>query len=483
MKILVLDVGTSGVRAAVIRDDLTSAHDRYEEMLAISPEPGMVEFDATALADLTLRLARDAIDKVGSVDGVAISNQRASTIAWDARGVPLGPGLGWQDLRTIGLCFAARQLGVPGLRPAPNQTATKAQWLLDTYDVERSRVARVGTVDTWIASVLSGGALHVTDATNAGVTGLANLAFDAWHRPALDALRIPAEAMPAIVASAGVLGVASTLRGAPPIVAMLGDQQASLAGQACVRPGDAKITFGTGAMLDMNLGDGAPPSGAPRNHHGTFPIAAWRVGDRTTWALESIMLAAGTNVQWLRDDLGIINSSGDSDVIAAMCDHSDDVWYVPAPLGLGTPQWDYGARSALLGVTRGTGRPQVVRAVLEGVAHRGADLIDAAVTDSDTTIDAVRIDGGMSDNATFVQALANASQRTVEVSPVREATTRGAALFGLLALGHFRDTGEIATTWQPRTRVEPTAVLDRDRWREAVARAGHWIPALSAVDF
>jgi glycerol kinase len=480
MRVLVVDVGTSGVRAAVINDDLSTAHDRYVELLPASPGPGMVEIDAPALATLTVELARDAIDHVGAVDGVAISNQRASTIVWDAAsGAPIGPGLGWQDLRTIALCFAARE---HGLRPAPNQTATKAQWLLDTFDPARSRAVKVGTVDTWIAHALSDGALHVTDTTNAGVTGLVTTRFDAWDQHALDAYGIASASLPAIVPSAGVLGHATSLPGAPPIVAILGDQQASLAGQACVHPGDAKITFGTGAMLDMNLGASAKTTGSARDKHGTFPIAAWRVGDETTWALESIMLAAGTNVQWLRDDIGLIESSDASDAIAAECADTDGVTYVPALLGLGTPQWDYGARSALLGVTRGTTRAHIVRAVLEGVAQRGADLVDAAVADSGRAIDVLRIDGGMSDNATFLQALADASGRPVEVSPVREATTRGAALFGLLALGHFRATSDIATTWQPRVRVEPKGSFDRDRWRDAVSRAGHWIPALSAVD-
>lgn len=477
---LVIDVGTSGVRAAVVDDDLSSPYDHYEELLPSSPAPGAVEIDAAALAALTLELARGAIDATGTVDGVAISNQRASTIVWDDAGVPLGPGLGWQDLRTVGLCLAARQRG---LRTAPNQTATKAQWLLDTFDPGRSRATHVGTVDTWIVAALSGGALHVTDTTNAGVTGLVDRAFAAWHAPTLEAFGIDAEMMPQIVPSAGVIGAATALPGAPPIVAVLGDQQASLAGQACVRPGDAKVTFGTGAMLDMNVGAGGPPPSTARCEHGTFPIAAWRVGHETTWALESIMLAAGTNVQWLRDDLGLIPSSAASDAIAASCDDTDGVVYVPALLGLGTPHWDYGARSGLFGLTRGTSAAHVVRAVLEGIAQRGADLVEAALADSGRTIETLRIDGGMSDNATFVQMLADACGRPVEVSPVREATTRGAALFGLLALGHFRDTAEIATTWEPRVCVEPRAPLDRDRWRDAVARAGHWIPALSAVDF
>src|SRR5205823_4591812 len=202
----------------------------------------------------------------------------------------------------------------------------------------------------------------------------------------------------------------------PPITALVGDQQASLVGQGCVRRGDAKITFGTGGMLDVVLDD-APPRNAQRGEHGTFPIIAWRHAGRTTWGLEAIMLAAGTNVQWLRDDLGIIATSDESHVLASSCTDSGGVVFVPAPLGLGTPAWDYGARAALFGLTRGSGRAEIARAVLEGIAHRGADLIDAAEADSGFAIPHVRVDGGMTDNPTFVQALADATQRPVEISP------------------------------------------------------------------
>ncbi len=479
VKILVLDIGTSGVRASVVTHELTTLHDYSRELLPDSPANGLVEFDAMLLAETTTALAREAIVAVGHVDGVAISAQRASTVVWDRSGSPVGPALGWQDLRTIGECFMARE---HNLFLAPNQSATKAQWLLNTYDPDRSRDLLVGTVDTWIVWNLSKGTSHITDATNAGVTGLATLSFEAWNDTALNALSIPRSAMATIVPSSGMLGVASVLDGSPPIVALLGDQQASLAGQACVNTGDAKITFGTGGMLNVNLGDKAPTHDR-RNANGTFPIAAWRVGSDTTWGLESIILAAGTNVQWLRDDLGIIDTADQSHEIAQQCNDTGDVWYVPALMGLGTPKWDYGARSALFGITRGTGRAEIVRAVLEGIAHRGADLVDAAIADCGIPIDVLRIDGGMSDNPTFVQALANTTQRAVEISPVREATTRGAALFGLLALGHFTSIDEIATTWQPRVSIEPNATTDRDRWREAVQRAGQWIPALSSIDF
>jgi glycerol kinase len=195
------------------------------------------------------------------------------------------------------------------------------------------------------------------------------------------------------------------------------------------------------------------------------------------------MLAAGSNVEWLRDDLGIIASAEDSDALAASCADTGDVWYVPALLGLGTPSWDFGARGTLLGLTRGTGRPELVRAVLEGVAHRGADLVEAAETDAGLAIASLRVDGGMSANHTFVQALADASGRPVEVSPVLEATVLGGAFLAGLAVGTWDGLDDIAATWRPRVIVEPARKTDRDRWRAAVDRARGWIPELSALEF
>jgi glycerol kinase len=235
-------------------------------------------------------------------------------------------------------------------------------------------------------------------------------------------------------------------------------------------------------MLDLVLG-ATRPSFETRGPGGTFPIVCRRVAGVVTWGVEAIMLSAGTNVEWLRDDLGVIGDAAESHTVASECDDTGDVWYVPALLGVGTPAWDYGARGTLLGLTRGSGRAELVRAVLEGIAHRGADLVEAAESDSGIAIPRLRVDGGMSANPTFVQALADATQRVVEVSPVREATTLGAAFLAGLAVGTWRDEEELGATWSPRERVEPRRKLDRERWREASRRAARWLPDLSAVDF
>jgi glycerol kinase len=478
--ILVIDVGTSGLRAAIVRPDATVDHVHYRELLPTSPAPGFVEFDAAAMAAAALECALAALADGGSVDAVGITNQRASTIVWDrATGEPVGPGVGWQDLRTAGMCLVLRE---QGLRVAPNASATKLAFLLDMVDPDRSRDLCFGTVDTWIAWTLSDRSLHVTDLTNAAVTALLHGDGRGWNEHTLDLLHIPPTVLPTIVDSSGVLGTASALPGAPPIAGMAGDQQASLVGQGCVRPGMAKITFGTGGMLDLVLGPDRPAFDT-RGGAGTFPIVAWRRDGVPTWGIEAVMLSAGTNVEWLRDDLGLIETSAESEAVAARCETTDGVVYVPALLGLGTPFWDYGARGTLLGITRGTERPHVVRAVLEGVAQRGADLVEAAEADGGITLADIRIDGGMAANAVFVQALADATAKPVEVSPQLEATTLGAGFLAGLAIGTWSSEDDIFATWRPARTVEPKGSFNRERWKDACQRASGWLPDLSSLDF
>ncbi len=480
MTILVVDVGTSGLRAAAVNPDATISHEHYSELLPESPEPGLVEFDALEMAEVALDLAQRVVSEAGPVSAVGIANQRASTILWDrATGRPVGPGIGWQDLRTVGDCLV---LQAEGLRLEPNLAATKVKHLLDTHDPNRERDLCFGTVDTWIAWVLSEGSSHVTDPSNAAVTGMIVEGAGAWDAGVLDKLGIPESMLPEIVDSSGPCAEARAIEGEPPICGIVGDQQASLLGQGCVSPGPAKITFGTGGMLDTVIGP-TRPSFATRGDGGTFPIVAWRTSGEVTWGVEAVMLSAGTNVEWLRDDLGLISNAAESHDVARLVDSTDGVTYVPALLGLGTPHWDYGARGALLGITRGTGRAHVVRAVLEGVAQRGADLVEAAERDAGHEIHALRIDGGMSRNPTFVQALADASQHVVEVSPVVEATTLGAAFLAGLARGTWSSWSELEATWAPTTTIEPSRLLDRERWADAVRRSEQWYPDLSSINF
>jgi glycerol kinase len=401
-------------------------------------------------------------------------------------------------------CIGAR--ADHGLALAPNQTATKAAWLLSTYVGDAAAVTQraqdvcIGTVDSWIVWTLTSGRHHVTDHSNAAVTGLCqftDVATPNWHDYACESLGIPIATLPRIVSSSGIIAQADALPGAPLIAAIAGDQQASLIGQSCVRPNMTKCTFGTGAMMNVCLGP-EPPERSERSPHGTFPIVTWSRDIATgstvtpvsdiTWGAEAIMLSAGTNIEWLRDDLGLIDTAEDSEAVAAQCATSDGVVFVPALLGLGTPHWDYGARATTLGLTRGSTRSHLVRAVLEGVAHRGADLLEALRSDHPAVDPTeIRIDGGMSRNRTFVQAFATATGRPVAVSPVTEATTLGAAYLAGLATRVWSGMDDIERLWSPTATIEPEPNVDRDQirslWRKAVTRAAGWIPELSALDF
>lgn len=488
MGILVIDVGTSGLRAAMVEADGTLHHERYRRLPPETPFPGLVEFDADVLAEAAIELAAAVLSEVGSVEAIGIANQRASTIVWDATSSrPVGPALGWQDLRTAGDCLA---LQASGLRLAPNQPATKVTHLLrlavQAGDVPTDRL-RFGTVDTWLTWRLTGGAAHLTDLSNAAVSGLLHLDASGWDPAVLEQLEIPVSVLPRLTDSFGPLAEATVLPGAPPITGILGDQQASLLGQGCVVPGAAKITFGTGGMLDVFLGD-ERPAAQTKGPQGTFPIVALGRDSRPQWGLEAIMLAAGSNVDWLREDLGLIHDPAHSDALASQVPDSGGVIYVPHLLGEGSPGWDLGARGTLLGVTRGTDRRHLCRAVLEGVAQAAADLVEAAEADSGRALPLLRVDGGMTANATFVQAVANATGRPIEVSPQREATALGAGLVAGLGIGWFSHHAELADLFKPAAVVEPSIDVGpraeaRARWAEARRRAAAWYPELSAISF
>ncbi|MEM9515330.1 MAG: FGGY family carbohydrate kinase [Actinomycetota bacterium] len=485
--LLVIDVGTTGLRAALVNERLEIVDLEYRPCPPSTPAPGLVEFDPAIMAHTAIEAATSVLERSTSpVEAVGVTTQRASTVVWDrSTGEPVAPGLGWQDLRTVGECLMANAEN--GWTLAPNQSATKYSWLLANTPDLAGRDLCAGTVDSWIVWSLTRGALHVSDhgSSSATMSGLRRVEADGWNDDVLNALAIPASILPTVVDSSGVVGEATALPGAPPIAAILGDQSASTIGQGCVQAGRVKITFGSGGMLDVCV-DGEAPTTGRRNANGTYPLVLWTVGGTPQWGVEGIMLSAGTNVEWLRDDLGLLDTPAQSHDVAAECADTDGVMYVPALLGLGTPHWDYGARGTLLGITRGTERRHVVRAVLDGVAHRGADLLDAAVADTGVVTDEVRIDGGMSQNPTFVQALADATGRAVEVSPVVEATTRGAAFMAGLAIGAFERLDDADALWQPAARVEPSSDTDtaaaRERWSAAVERSREWHPDLSALD-
>jgi glycerol kinase len=482
---LVVDVGTSSVRASLVDPDGTVRSTRQVAVLPSTPEPGTVEVDAAAIGSAVLETATSVLSEAGDVACVGITNQRATTVIWDvATGRPIGPGIGWQDLRTVVDCLVLQGEGV---RVAPNASATKLRWLVQhaPQELAATGTLRFGTIDTWVAHVLSLGELHVTDATNAGVTGLVDEDATGWDLGVLSALGLDPGLLPTIVDTCGQLGEATALQGSPPICAIVGDQQASLAGQGCIDPGQAKLTFGSGGMLDQVLGD--RPAYPSRGRSGCFPIVARQCGGTTTWGLEAVILTAGTCVEWLRDDLGLIASADETDALAASVADAAGVSFVPALLGVGTPEWDFGARGGFFGLTRGATRAHLARAVLEGVAQRGRDLVESAEVDG-LAMGALRVDGGMSANGSFLQLLADVTGRHVEVAPVLEATTRGAGLLACLGRGLLADERAIKATWQPSRKVDPE--LDeaqreegRASWLLAKAQALRTIPSLSEVSF
>ncbi|MDE0667626.1 MAG: FGGY family carbohydrate kinase [bacterium] len=476
--ILVIDVGSTSVRTAVVDPSGRLRHTRRAPTPRRSPGPGLLEFDPVALAEAALGAAAATLQESGEVEAVGIANQRASTVVWDrATGEPVGPGLGWQDLRTALDCLA---LQGDGLRLTPNQPATKAAHLISTASAAPETLC-VGTLDSWLVWQLTGGAEHLTDATNAAISGLTHLDRVEWDHATAERLGIPIAGLPQIRNSSGVLGEATALAGAPPITGLAGDQQAALVGAGCVRRGDVKITFGTGGTLDACLGPGDPPADI-RGPSGTFPIVAWQQRGEVTWGIEALMLSAGSCVRWLCE-LGLIERPSDSEARAAACPDSGEASFVPAQMGLGAPDWDFGARSAFAGMTTVTGAAQLVRAVLEGVALRGADLLEAARADSGLELAAPVIDGGMSANAVFAQALADAAGCAIALAPEIECTALGAGYLAGVGIGLWDGWDEVASLRSPRGTVEPRRPADRARWRETKRQAAGWHPDLSAVSF
>lgn len=460
--ILATDVGTSGVRVVVVDHRGGVVYEDSRALVARSPLPGRYDFDPSAQAAAVLEMSTAAIGVVGPVAGVAVTNQRASTVCWErATGRPIGSGIGWQDDRATP---QAIELAKVGYFVAAGSTGPTAAWHV-AQSGRRASDLCVGTVDSWIVWHLTEGAAFVSDPTNMSGGLVWSPEHGDVHPTVLDALGLPRSLFPSVVDTAGHLGFASALPGSPPILAIVGDQMASLAGH-----GDTKVTFGTGAMLDVAVGD-RRPAGFPLTPHGCVSFVASRVGSSTEWMIEAAMLAAGSNVNWLRDGLSLIDGPSDLDALAGEPSGPGKVTYVPALAGLGTPHWDASARGTLFGLDASTTRGQVARAVLEGVAQATADLVEAAEVDSRHPITSLSVDGGMAANTAFVQLVADAISRPVDVAHAIEMTALGAALMAGMAIGMWSGREDLAEAWRPTRRVEPVGAFDRDRWREACRRA------------
>jgi len=483
VRALAIDVGSTSIRTAIVDENGDVSFTHQEPLNVTTTQPGEVELDALAIGQTVLELSQRTLNESGGCDVVGIANQRATTLIFDARtNEPVGPALGWQDLRTVVDCLI---LQGEGLRLAPNQSATKARWLLHASCRTPSEV-RFATIETYVASVLSNGALHVSDHSNAGVTGLLDLAHNTWDERALSLLELDPVMMPQLVTTMGQHGAASALDGSPTITALVGDQSASLFGQSCIAPGSTKITFGTGAMADQIRGE-ETPSAMTQSSSGCFPIVARSDNGHIVWGVEGIVLSASTCIDWLRDDIGLIRDASETEALALSIASSEGVQFVPAFVGLGTPTWDFGARGAFFGLTRGSSRAHLVRAVLEGIAHRGVDLLDALFEETGIAVEEIRVDGGMSQNTFMMQTLANYSNRPVSLSSENEATTRGAGLMALVAAGALT-LNDVEALWHPRITLEPHGSTDqrsneRAAWLRARHNAERTVPDLSSVSF
>lgn len=474
--LLSLDLGTTGVRALVV-DPGGRVRARTYTPLAVSyPSPGRLEQDATDMWERSLEVMRGALDEAGvsarDLAAIGVANQRSATLAWHARTMePIAPVIGWQDQRTAERVAEFRALGM--LLPT-TASATKFEWWMrnddGVRDAAEAGTLRLGTPDTWLTAKLTGGAAHVTDPGNASCTALYDNTAGDWSKPMVDLFSVPAQALPEVVASNAVAGETPVgLLGAPvPVAARAGDQQAATFGQGVHDKGEAKLTLGTSAMLDLHTGDVVAEAPV-----GAFPLSLWRLADGTrAFCVEGYVITAGSAVEWLVD-LGLARDAVEVDSLAQSVTTSEGVSFVPALQGLGTPFADDGAKAAFCGLTRGSGRAQLARAVLEGIAHRCVDVGEALGL-GDV---ALRVDGGLAQSRLLLQMIADYSRRDVLRAAEVEATAIGVAFLAGLATGVFsgpeqcRELIEASRRFTPAidagarasAREEWTAVLERAR--------------------
>jgi glycerol kinase len=476
--LLALDQGTTSTRAIVF-DERGAALARASRPLPQSyPAPGWVEHDPEAI----WTAAREVLAEVSAgrhIDAIGITNQRETTVVWErATGRAVAPAIVWQDRRTADRCLDLQARGAEqlvrsrtGLLLDPYFSATKIGWLLDHHDLraraERGELA-FGTIDSFLLWRLTDGKVHATDATNAARTLLFDIHRNQWDDELLSLFEIPRALLPEVVDCAGK--IATTSDGIP-ITGCAGDQQAATVGQACWAPGTVKATYGTGCFLVVNTGDTPLVS-----NNRLLTTTAYRLGGRTTYALEGSIFVAGAAVQWLRDGLKLFQRADETEALArAASPSSRSVFLVPAFTGLGAPYWDPQARGALLGLTRDTGIAEIVRAALEAVCFQTRDLTDALAADGVPKLTVLRVDGGMAANDWAMQFLADLLDVPVERPVELETTAWGAAGLAGLGAGVFRDAGETEKLWKRDRRFEPSMSAD-DRaarlagWKDAVAR-------------
>ena len=486
-----LDQGTTSSRAVIFTEDGEMIAAFNKEFPQHYPKPGWVEHDPKDILDSQVTALREAVRLSGvnpaDIAAIGITNQRETTFLWDRKtGECAGNAIVWQCRRTSGIVDRLVADGCAdmirektGLVPDAYFSGTKLKWLLDYYNLtEKAEKGDLcfGTVDSYLCWNLLEGRPHVTDATNAGRTMLFNLHTQDWDDDLLKLLGIPKACLPKVVDTAGPIGMLdpAILGRAIPVTAMAGDQHASLFGQACLKTGDIKNTYGTGCFMLMNTGDKPVES-----KHGLLTTMAWRIGGKPTYALEGSVFMGGATIQWLRDELKIIDHAAESESISQSIQSTGGVYLVPAFTGLGAPWWDMYSRGTLVGMTRGTGRPQIVRAALEAIAYQSADLMDAMIADCGSKPASLQVDGGASANGFLMQFQADITGIPVVRPRVLETTALGAALLAGLGAGIYGSAEEATKGWQKDLEFEPrmdeaTRLLNLKGWHKAIERSKDW---------
>ena len=487
--LLALDAGTTSCRS-ILFDECGNAVSSAQQAFRQSyPQPGWVEHDPEEILQVQVDVARETLARsavrAGQIAAVGLTNQRETLVVWDREtGRPVYPAIVWQCRRTADICADLKASGYEadirertGLVIDAYFTATKLMWLLQTKPDLRSRAEKgqlmAGTLDSWLVWNLSGRTRHVTDVSNASRTMLMNLRTGAWDDVLLKTFDIPGSMLPEIVPTSGRIARIDPvfLPGGLPLLAIAGDQQAALFGQACFAPGMTKNTYGTGCFILMYTG-----SEPVRSEHGLLSTVAWDLGDGLRYALEGSVFQAGSAIQWLRDTLGLISSAQECDRLAEQVSDSGGVMFVPAFTGLGAPHWDMGARGMLAGLTRGSGRQQIARAVLEAIAQQSLDVLECMQKDARCAIPVLRVDGGASVSDVMMQFQADLSGVAVDRPQMVETTAFGAACLAGLAAGVWPDC-QAAAAARRTDKVFQPAMNDETRqerrsvWHHAVRTA------------
>lgn len=491
--VMALDQGTTSCRAILFDHNSQIVGKAQKEFRQIYPQPGWVEHDAMEIWGIQSGVMREVIETCGisvhEIAAIGITNQRETTVIWDKEtGKPIYNAIVWQSRQTADICEELKGMGLEstikqktGLVIDAYFSASKVKWILDHVPHARERAKNgellFGTMDTWLIWNLTKGRAHVTECSNASRTMLYNINSLIWDEQILDALNIPIEMLPEVRASSEVYGYTheDTLGGARiSIGGAAGDQQAALFGQACYQPGMVKNTYGTGSFILMHTGNQPIYS-----QNGLLTTIAWRLGDQVEYALEGSIFIAGAAIQWLRDEMKLIESASESEVLAQRVENSNGVYFVPAFSGLGAPYWDMYARGAIVGLTRGANRYHIIRATLEAIAYQSKDVIDAMVEESGIPLTGLKVDGGASANDFLMQFQSDLLGVTVERPSIIETTALGAAYLAGLAVGFWKSKEEISSGWRKALTFIPNIEIKvRDemygKWKKAVTRAMSW---------